>query len=199
MNKKMWQQYRWFVPECIDLEHSNLPYQSETGSRCWMQHTFPLWQTKRQSEIHLVFLLFNDAPSIYWTLTVCLPRSRWCQPSYSPIHRTPFLLCIILSLKLLFSIVPVRPEGWRSCWQLRGYILVLFCVILPYCILFMMYSSFCLQLCCCKSFFILFRPSFLTLYFLSSSSSFFLHTVHTLFSFSSSYTSLQTTDEVMDS
>lgn len=144
-----------------------VPYQSETGSRCWMQQTFALWQTKRHSEIHLVFLLFNDAPSIYWMLTVCLPPSRWSQASYSPIHRTPCLLCIILSLTILFSIVPVRPEGWRSCWQLRGYILVLFCVILPYRILFMMYLSFCLQLCCCKSFFILFRPSFLTLFLFS--------------------------------
>jgi len=145
--------------QSVSTWNIRIPYQSETGSRCRMQHTFALCQTKRQSEIHLVFLLlFNDAPSIYWTLTVCLPRSRWSQPSYSPIHRTPLLLCIILSLKLLFSIVPVLPKGWRSCCQLRGYILVLFCVILPYCILFMMYLSFCLQLFCCKSFFILFRP-----------------------------------------
>lgn len=44
----------------------------------------PLWQTKRQSEIHLVFFLFNDAPSIYWTLTVCSARIRWSQSSYIP-------------------------------------------------------------------------------------------------------------------
>jgi hypothetical protein len=63
-----------------------VPYQSETGSRCWMQQTFALWQTKRHSEIHLVFflLLFNDARSIYWMLTVCLPPRRWSQASYSP-------------------------------------------------------------------------------------------------------------------
>jgi hypothetical protein len=49
-----------------------VPYQSETGSRCWMQQTFALWQTKRQSQIHLVFCcLMTPRQSIEWWLFAC--------------------------------------------------------------------------------------------------------------------------------
>jgi len=196
----MWKQYRWFVPECIELEHfgplSKWDRQSllNAADICPLTNKAPLWNSLS------FFLLFNDAPSICWMLTVCLPRIRWSQASYCPIHRTQFLLCIILSAKLLFSIVPVRRQVRRSCWQLRGYILVLFCIILPRCVLFMMYLSFCLWLCCCKSFFILFRPfSYpISIFFLPPIHfSFILFTIYFFFSYW--YTALQTTEEVMDS
>jgi hypothetical protein len=166
--------------QSVSTWNIRVPYQSETGSRCWMQQTFALWQTKHHSEIRLVFLLFNDAPSIYWMLTVCLPRSRWSQAIYSPIHRTPSLptvyhsviepaafnsACATRRLEKLLTIERIY-IGFVLCYVTLLYILGLFCVMLPYCILFMVYLSFCLQLCCCKSFFIQFRPSFLTVFLL---------------------------------
>ena len=189
-----------YLYQSVSNWNIRIPYQSETDSLCWMQHTFatltnkaPVWNS-----FSFFFCLMTPRQSIERWL-FARPVFADPSPATSPIHRTPFLQCIILSPKLLFSIVPVRPEGCRSCWQLTGYIGFILCY---FTLLYFIYDvSFFLSstlLLLSRSSFP-FNLSFLTLYFLSSSSSFFLRTVHTLFSFSYWHTPLQTTDEVMDS
>lgn len=164
MNKKMWKQCRWFVPECIDLQHW-IPYQSQTSSPRWMQQTFALWRTKRHSAIHLVFCLMTPCLSIECRL-FARPQAPYPNRTVLQFMARGFSYVSFCHWNCCFQYCLCDPQfrdATATNWE--DNLLPLFYFILFYFIYDMSFLSSNLYLC--KSFLLSFALPSLSLFFFS--------------------------------